>query len=348
MNLMIDFGFGFLKAMDEKGNSVVFASVAGEMQDTSFSLSDNHAGLGITTEKGAWLFGQSAMEQSTFGSHQQNVDWILSNEYQAGILLAITQLTKASRVDVELTLSLPYETMQRKDMVKIMMSNLIGEHTVKSLDGDNQKVIISFPQRFPIVPQNVAPVLRHMIDKYGNVRLPDTDEPVIYVGLCNGGSHTVELSTCRVTLANKDFKALQGRSEAIGTYALSDVIRPMIQASYPNEAAILKKDHKLFEIMSTGLFKPYNQVHDVSDIIARPKEQYCQSIVNLCNNVWSDVTPIKKPELWGFIASGGGANIFVDSLEKWHPNVVKSDNTQMDVVEGMRRLRKMLDKESTI
>jgi hypothetical protein len=345
LKIFVDFGYGFLKAMDEKGSVILFPSVAGEMQEVSFSLSDNNTGLGITTDNGSWLFGQSAIEQSTLGSHQQNVDWILSDEYKAGVLLAITQLTKASRVDVELTLALPYETTERKELVKQLITNLRGEHIVKPIDSNRQHINLSFPQKFPIVPQNVSPVLRHMIDRFGNIRLPETLSDVLYIGLCNGGSHTVELSTCRIIPATNGFRALAGKSEAIGTYALSEVVRPILQQQFPDESPLLKKDHKLFEVMTTGEFRPYNQIYDVSEVIAKPKDQYCQTIINLCNNVWSNITAIKKPELYGFIASGGGANIFVDYLRRWHPNVQVSDNPQLDVCVGMQRLRKMLDKE---
>jgi hypothetical protein len=344
LNVYTDFGYGFLKALTDH-KEIIFPSVSGEMQTTAFSLSDNDTGLGITTDDGAWLFGQSAMEQSILSSQQQNVDWVLSPEYKAGILLAVTELTKASRVDIELTLALPYETVTRKEIVKQLINNLRGEHTVKPLGGNSQQITASFPQRFPIVPQNVAPVLRHMIDKHGNLRLPETNSDVIYIGLCNGGSHTVELSTCRIVLKTRDFKELKGRSEPIGTFALSEIVRPLLQERFPDEQQLFKRDHRLFDILKTGNFTPYNQVHSVDDLVNEPKDQYCQRITALCNEVWSDVSAIKKPELWGFVASGGGAHIFVEALEKWHPNVVISENPQWDVVEGCRRLRKMLEKE---
>lgn len=347
MDIFIDPGYGFIKASDEKGNTKIFPSVAGEMQETFFSLSDNDAGLGITTDDGSWLFGQSAMEQSTFGSHQQNQDWILSDEYKAAILLAITQLSKASRLDVVLTLALPFETMQRLSLIQPLLVRLTGEHTVKPLDGNTQQITITFPQKFPLVQQNVAPVLRHVIDRYGNTRLPDTREDVIYIGLCNGGAHTVELGTCKITKRNGQqpgFKMLKGDSLPQGTYSLSSNARTLLKRKFPNEAAMFNDDHRLFNILTTGEFRPYNQVYDVTEIITGPKAQYCKNIVDLCGNVWADTKEIKKANLWGFIASGGGANIFVNSLRQWHPNVVVSDAPQFDVVEGLRRLRKMIDK----
>ena len=349
MKFSIDFGYGFLKASNEQGNTVIFPSVAGEMQEVSFSLSDNDTGLGITTDDGSWLFGQSAMEQSTFDSHQQNQNWILSDEYKAGILLAITQLSKASRLNVELTLALPFETMQRGGLVKTLIANLAGEHTVKPLGSNSQQITITFPQKFPLVQQNVAPVLRHVIDRYGNVRLPDTtNNNVIYIGLCNGGAHTIELSTCKITQHNgrqPGFQMLKGASRPGGTYSLTGNVRSLLQRRFPDEAAMFNNDHRLFNILSSGEFRSYNLVHDVSRIIAEPKGQYCKSIVHLCGNTWADTTEIMIAQLWGFIASGGGANLFADSLRQWHKNVVVSESPQFDVVEGMRRLRKMVDKE---
>lgn len=346
MNISIDFGFGYLKALSDSGKRVIFPSIAGELQSGGFdnTLSDNQ--LGIITDDGAWLFGDSAKEQSVFASHQQDKNWFTSMRYKAGVLLAITELTKASRVDVELMLSLPFEDFVESEVGPKIMTNLVGAHTVKRLGRDShQQINITFPVRFPLFPQNLASLYVHLVDENGHFCLPDTLRDAIFIGTCNIGSETIELSTVKVYLTEDSFKPIgqrnQSNTESGGVYSLVSVIRQIIKEKYPRKQL---KDHDIFNIIRTDTLEYGSSDIDISDLIAKPVKNFATAKYNLCTGYWGDGRPHPVTDLYMFILSGGGSDIVKSEFDRWNglTQVMVSDEPQWDVVEGMRRLRKML------
>lgn len=324
----------------------MFASTYIDMVEDDFSLLGSSGNIGITTEDGSWLFDQPS------GYHQKNPDWIITPEFKAGVLLAISQLTKASNVTVELMLSVPYETgTLRKDAIRKMLNNLRGEHTIKALNNTKQHITIEFPQKSYVVGQHIAPVLRHVISSIGNVKLPTNKKNEIYIGVVNGGAQTVELSTVKITVHNNgqppNFDPYGGKSEGEGMYQLADALRPKLQQEFPRFITLFNDDSEMFDIIVNEKIQAGSLDIDVKDIVRPEKERYCQkNIISICDNEWgSQKSRVNKNQVYEFIAAGGGANVFLDTLQGWHHMVVASDNPQFDVVEGMRRLRKMLDKE---
>lgn len=342
MDISIDFGFGYLKALSNSGTRVIFPSIAGELQSSGFDLLAPANGIGITTNDGSWLFGESAIEQSAMAGRWQDNEWILSSQYKAGVLAAITELSKASRLDVELTIALPY--LDYKPFRDELISNLVGEHLVQRLGRNQQRISVVFPDRLAIIPQNIAPAFVHLLDRSGNFLQPDTSRDTIYIGILNVGSHTVELGTASITLPNSfSGVAAQSRTEQAGMYSLSRVVRPLLLGKFQGKKNRFS-DHEIFDILRTGKAEVYNQDEDVGDLIASPKRQYCDRIIGLCSSNWSDEAPVPKSNLFAFVVSGGGAHIVEPYLRvnQYHPNLLVSDEPQWDVVEGMRRLRRML------
>lgn len=344
MRIFVDFGYGYLKSITDDNRSVIFPSVAGELQESSFALQSSN-GLGITTEEGSWLFGQSALRQSSLTTRWQESTWLLRPEYRAGILTAITELTKASRVDIELMIALPFQDYNNKPLRQELIESLKGEHEVKRLGRGTQRISINFPPAgfgFSAVPQNIAPAFCHLLDKKGHFVFPSRDRKDIYIGVLNVGSHTVELGTASIELPNYfSGIAAQSRTEAKGMYTLSRAVRPKLQELFLGERSKFD-DHTIFDCLRTGRITLYNQEEDVSKITDNLKEQYCNLIAGICSANWSDESPVPKSELYQFVVSGGGAHVVAPYLRDWHPNVVVSDDPQYDVVEGMRRLRRML------
>jgi len=345
LNVYSNLGFGFGKFLDDKGNRVIFPSVAGELQITAFD-GEFSGGLGITTEDGLWLFGQSALDQSAQSFHQQRSDWILSAEYRAGILLAITELTRASRVDVTLSIALPYATPA--GMRSKLRDRLTGEHLVKRHQRDSQRICIDFSQKHSFIPENIAPTFFHLLNQHGNVNRLDSSG-TIYVGCINVGSHTVELSTAIINLNTSpiDFDLVrpQNQSESGGMYSLTRSIQPLLRERFYGQKDKFTA-HEIFEIIRTDTVGIGNQRVDVSDITALPRISYQNRLMNLCSNNWSSESPHTPADLYAFIVSGGGAYIIAPYLKKFgfHNNILVSDDPQWDVPRGMKRLHRMLEK----
>lgn len=343
MKTFIDYGFGFLKAQNEDGRQVIFPSIAGELQQGQFEFLPSQA-IGITTTDGSWMFGESAAQQSAFASHVQSNDWVLSPRYKAGILAAISELTRASRVDIELMIGLPFFDVKpfKDELIKM----LAGEHTIQRLGRGKQQVSVTFPAKFSVVPQNIMPVFVHILDKHGGFSYPQTKRKQLHYGVLNVGSHTIELGTMTLTFPT-DFAISppQCKSEAKGMYSLTQVIRPLL-ITYLQGKKSKFTDHEIFEVVKLGIMPVANQDVNVSDLTTKPKREYCEAIQAICSTNWADTSPIPLSDLFGFVVSGGGAHVVEPFLRVngYHPNILVSDNPQFDVIEGMRRLRKMLER----
>jgi hypothetical protein len=343
LKIFIDYGFGYLKAQDETGKQVIFPSLAGELQQGSFEFLPSQA-IGITTNDGSWMFGESAAQQSAFASHVQSNDWVLSPRYKAGILAAISELTRASRVEVELMLGLPYTDI--KPFKKELLKNLVGEHNIKRLGRDRQQITIIFPTEFSVMPQSILPIFVHILNPHGGFNFPQTKRSKVHYGVANIGSHTVECGTMTLTFPlNFDIIHTQCRTEPKGMYSLSSVIRPILIEKLAGRKSKFT-DHEIFESVKTSICPIANQDVNVSDFIVNAKRDYCEDIQNICSSNWADTSPIPKSDLFGFVVSGGGAHVVEPYLKvnAYHPNILVSDNPQLDVIEGMKRLRKMLER----
>lgn len=338
MKIFIDYGFGFLKAENENGNKVIIPSIAGEMQDKAFSLSGNSNSLGITTNEGSWLFGEDAMQQSTMVGRTQDTSFFLSNEFKAGILLAITELTRASSVNIELMLALPYNAYTR--LSKNVVAHLAGSHKPKRVGRDRQNITITFPEKHPTFPQNYAPMFAHFLNEKGQPILPDTNRKIINLAIFNGGSHTIEYSTIRLKIDGLELKGVEAQSGTSekGMFTLSSIVKQQIMTEHNQNLT----DHEAFNVILGGTLEYQNKDINVSNMINPLKEQYTNDLLKLTTTIWAKGKPVERDNLFAFIVSGGQGPILKPVFQSYHNNIMMTKNPQWDVVDGIRKVRKML------
>lgn len=339
MKVNLDFGFAYLKGCNDT-DTIIFPSICGEMQHDSFGWS-NGSGLGITTNEGRWLFGEAAIQQSVFASRSQDNSWFTSDEYKAGILTAISELTKASGVEVELMLALPFSVWQA-DSYRIV-ERLQGEHTIHRNGRNRQTIKIVFGKRATF-PQNLAPLFVHFLDSSGRPLLPQTGRDSINVAIFNGGGNTIEYSTVEFNLKKFLPQGIMAQSgtEENGSFNLTSVIKSIVLQEYGRKIT----DHEAFVIIRTGMLEIQNRDVDISKLIQPAKNLYLNSLLGICNTTWTKGKKVDRDDLFMFIVSGGQGPVLYEFFKGvgYHGNTVMSDNPQFDVVEGMRRLRKFLER----
>lgn len=280
-----DAGYAYAKMLGPHNEQVIFPSVLGEIppsQSDLFSSND----FQITLNGNSWLLGDSALRQSLLVDDQQSRDWVLSAQWRAMLLAGISQVTKASKVDVEVVTGLPFgDYKQYKDGLK---DSLLGSHKIKRESRNTQVINITGVK---ILTQNFAPIFTH---------LPTLNIDAA-VGVLNIGSKTVELATVQL---NKG-----GRPEAIRTQCKT--VAKGTRTVFPLARALL--DHEF-----PGVY--YND-YEIDNLMQSPRDglltNYLSQLQGEISRNWADnmVYPFNK--LTHFIVTGGGASLVGVELRKW-------------------------------
>lgn len=335
MDVSNDSGFGYRKTY-ANGKKVIFSSLAGEVQESEFSLFSENGQYSITVENhGSWSFGNTAESQSSLAGHSQSYDWIFSNQYLAGLLLGISKCISPNtrEIGVRLTTGLPYRDFQRgREFRNQLKHSLLGNHIIYR-NGNKQSVeILSVLQ----VPQAFGPIFNHILDDKGELISNIADRDYIRIGSINIGSNTVEVGTIDIDLQNMrlDVVEVGTRSRAIGVFTILPVTRKHIQEKFAGEYF---SDFELLEILKAGRVERYNQSYEID--LSPVKEHLSRSILDFLSNTYRDE---EKGRLYSIVNTGGGAHL-VD-LSNYHPNVWQSDGPQWDTVMGYSKLRKLVDR----
>lgn len=306
-----DAGFAYCKAISDKGQQVIFPSVVGEIPPTQADMFSN-GDFQISLDGNSWLLGDSALRQSLLLDDQQSRDWVLSPQWRAMLLAGISQVTKASKVDVEVVTGLPFgDYKQYKDRLK---DTLLGQHRIKR-EGRNTQAFNIVGVK--ILTQNFAPLFTH---------LPSLNIDA-QVGVLNIGSKTVELATVQLNKGGRP-EAIRTQCQTVssGTRTILPLIRSMLTIDNPGIKYTDYEIDKLLPKMDTT--------------------HYTQMLKTLISRNWADnmVYPLNK--LSHFIVTGGGASLVGIELRKWlerdkvGPEVMLGDN--FDIVKGYSIARKVM------
>lgn len=309
-----DAGYAFCKAIGDKGQQIIFPSVVGEIPPSQSDLFTN-GDFSITLDGNSWLLGDSALRQSLLVDDQQSRDWVLSPQWRAMLLAGISQVTKASKVEVEVVTGLPFgDYKEYKDRLK---DSLLGQHKIKRESRNNQVINIVGVK---ILTQNFAPLFAHL----------PTLKIDAAIGVLNIGSKTVELATVQLTKGGRP-EAIRTQCQTIpkGTRTIIPSMRNLLSARYPGVRYTEYDIDKMLPKLKTSL------------------EFYVTDLQGLISRNWADnmVYPLNK--LTHFIVTGGGASLVGIELRKWlerekvGPEVLLGN--QWDVCLGYQVARKIME-----
>jgi len=337
MDISNDSGFGFRKTMGN-GKQIKFSSLVGDIQKGDFALAGTLSKQPRTIEVdglGGFAFGSTAQTQSALPSHAQDSEWVLSDQYLAGVLLGISSCMAASthNVAVRLTTGLPYKDFSRYSQA--LKDRLLGSYRVRRNGQDSQLISIEKVLR---IPQGFGPIFYHLLDEKGLVRkVAPIDN--IRIGCCNIGSNTVEIATIDVDLSDPncpglDMVKIGTDSRAIGTFTMLPLLRDLLAEQYPGQHF---DDFELLEILETGLAWRYGNIQEID--LGPIKAKFQEMIIDTLSNVYKDT---EKGRLFSIVATGGGAHL-VD-LSSWHQNIWLSNDPQWDTAAGYAKARKLQDR----
>ena len=315
----VDVGYSHTKGATD-GRRVLFPSVVGEVQQAhlDLDLARRNGYIQIELDAGTWFVGEAAIEQSGLVTRRQDRGWIETPEYLALLLSAVTELSTATGITVELVTGLPVGYYADRDK---LTARLTGVHSVKRAGrARGQRVEIA---RTVILPQGLAAVLSEALDERGKVRPGPVSEGT--VGLLDIGGHTVNVATF------KELKEIARQTASIdaGMWGPLTEIGKRINAAYPG---LELRGHDVVEAVKRGTIRYYGQAVDVSEIVQDVLRPFARQVLGEASAVWGSAA-----RLDAILIAGGGAEVIGPALAAEYPHARVVENPQWANVEGYLR-----------
>lgn len=315
----VDVGYSHTKAATD-GHRAIFESVLGEVQQAhlDLDLAERNGYIEIETDAGRWFVGEAAIEQSGLKTRRQDRRWIETPEYMALMLAAITELTPATGVTVELVTGLPVAYFADRGALR---ARLLDVHQVKRAGRRRgQRVEI---RDVVILPQGLAAVLSEALNENGKVKPGPVSEGT--VGLVDVGGHTVNIAT----FAELREIARQTASIDAGTWGPLTEISKRVNAAFPGQEL---RGHEIAEAVKRGTIRHYGEDRDISGIAADVLRPFARQILAEASQVWGNAARLDV-----LLVAGGGAEIVGPALIAEYPHARVVQNPQWANVEGYLR-----------
>ncbi len=301
MIVAIDVGYSHTKGATD-GRRTIFPSVWGEVQQAhlDLDLATRNNYLQIGTDDGTWFIGDAAIEQSGLQSRRQDRKWIVTPEYQALMMAAITELTSGSPVSIQMITGLPVNYFADKgDMVK----RLQGSHQVRRSGRRAQRLEIG---DVVVLPQGLAAVLSEALDDKGKIRPGPVAEG--RVGLLDIGGHTVNVAT----FAQLREIARQTASIDAGMWGPVAEIGRRVNQAFPGQEL---RGHAVVEAIKAGHIRHYGEERDISGIARDVLRPFARRIVDEASQVWGSAAQLDV-----LLIAGGGAEVVGPTLQAEYPH----------------------------
>jgi len=315
----IDVGYSHTKAATD-GRRAMFPSVLGEVQQAHLdsALAERNGYIEVSTDDGQWFVGDAAIEQSGLRTRRQDRDWIRTPEYRALLFSAITELTGAKGVTVELVTGLPVSYFADRGVLK---ETLLGVHTIKRAGRDYvQRVEIG---DVVILPQGLAAVLAEALNEKGVIRPGPVSEGM--VGLVDIGGHTVNVATF------KELREIARQTLSIdaGMWGSLTEIGKRINAAYPG---LELQGHEIADAVIGGTIHYKGDEHDITGIARAVLDGFARQILGAASQVWGNAARLDV-----LLVAGGGAEIVGPALLTYHPKTRVVENPQWANCRGFLR-----------
>ena len=295
MKAGIDIGYSEAKATTGQVRVQVPHAI-GTPDRARFTLNGTNDGMIIVTPEGMEprLVGELAIEQSRFQARREDRNFVSSDEYGYLMAATFTQLTKASRVDLQVVTGLPVAFYEDKPLVE---QRFKGEHRI-AREGRGTQVFRV--QECKCIPQPFGTVLSMALDDKGRIRANDLAQGE--VGIIDIGGKTTNL------LSVRRLKEIGFRTTSISLGGW-DAIRAMQDYIARNYPGLEYRDHELARFVRTGRIKYYGEEQDISEAVAEILSPMADQVASQASQLWNG-----GARLDAILISGGGALLLGDYL----------------------------------
>jgi PRTRC genetic system protein D len=285
MNCGLDVGYSETKSVSG-GKRAKLASVVGTPDKARFSFADNEAGI-ILAEPANVLVGQEAVTQSRFINRREDRSWIESDEYRYLALAALTELTRATSVELRIVTGLPVAFYNDKDVLRDL---LMGEHRA-TREGRRAQVFKVTDCR--VIPQPFGALLAEALNDRGDVADKALAGGTVGCIDC-GGKTTNLLSVNRLAEIGRETASVN-----VGAWDAVRAVRSWLTDHCPN---LDLRDHQVVDAIIARNVNYYGEPVDLGPVVNGALEPMAEQVISQATQLWNGAAGLDA-----ILVSGGGA-----------------------------------------
>ena len=318
MDVGFDGGFFATKAVSRERISH-FPSFATKPAESLFSL-NGHSTVIIASEHGRHLVGDEAIKKGRTGVRKESSEWILSREYMSMFYTAMSDLTAANQVTVNLVAGLPLADFARDQVT--LRDRLLGTHCFTREGRTGQVVKV---ERVTIAPQAWGPILCALLDDAGKVVQPDLIKQKVAV-LDIGGRTVNYLSVEGLA----DIPS-ETRGTERGAWNVVRTLRDWLDANHEGLSRL--PDHKLMSAIVEGVIFDAGEPVDLRPVVKDIVDDIGQEIVDTARQYWGTGAATMRSVL----VCGGGAYLWGEHIRRAFRQAVVLDKPELANARGFYR-----------
>ena len=293
MNIGLDIGYNATKTISGDRRAS-FPSVVGTPDEARWGLAE--ADTIMLEEPTRVLIGQGAIIQSRFQQQRESRDWTETPEWYALFLASLTELTKATRANLNIVTGLPIKFYGYKEAVQ---ERLLGQHRVKRRGRTAQMFTVTAVR---VVPQPFGTLLSVALDDRGIIiNSALTTEKV---GVIDIGGKTTNLLTVD-TLWEVPHETT---SVSLGAWDAVRALRDWLSVEYPD---LELRDHKISQVVQERQVRYYGQPIELGDVIDDILAPMANDVISRATQMWD-----KGAGLEAILISGGGALLLGEYVKR--------------------------------
>jgi hypothetical protein len=307
MKAGLDLGYNATKAAIE-GKEIYFPSLVGTPDKARFAVNGTVESIVIQPEGMAQkLVGEGAIRQSRFVDEREDWAWVTSEKYKYLAYAAYTELTQASRVNLEIVTGLPVTRYQED--AEAVKEALSGEYRIVR-EGRHTQVFNVEVRR--VIPQPFGTVLSQALDDKGKIQ--DNILATGNIGIMDiGGKTTNLLSVERLAEIGRETTSID-----LGAWDIIRVIREYLAEDFKG---LDYRDHEVARAVQERGVNYYGEWFDLSKEIDNALEAFVTQVLGSATQLWGKGARLNK-----ILISGGGALLLGDYIIKQfrHAEIVKN------------------------
>lgn len=288
MNVGVDLGYSAVKAV-AGGRRATFPSVTGTPDRGRFSLNGNGTEELILAEPAHVAVGAGAVLQSRFLTRREDRLWIGSDAYYHLFLAALTEMSRATAVDLTLVTGLPVAFYGDRQQLQ---ERLVGAHLVAREKRRAQRFEVVTCR---VIPQPFGALLAEALDDRG--RVADQRLATGRVGVVDvGGKTTNLLSVDRLAEVGKETTSIP-----LGAWDVARAVTAYLADHCPG---LELRDHQVQDAIRARSVTYYDQVVDLASVVDEVLDGLAEQVVSECGHLWNG-----GANLAAILVAGGGAHL---------------------------------------
>jgi PRTRC genetic system protein D len=295
MNIGLDVGYSAVKAVCGERRAT-FPSVVGTPDMGRFSVNGANAHSLILTEPAHVAVGAGAVLQSRHLKRREDRGWTESDEWYHLVLAALSELTPATAVELQVVTGLPVAFyLTDKDKV---CDRLLGEHRV-TREGRRAQSLKVMGCR--VIPQPFGALLSATLNDRGHV----TDQALATgaVGVIDvGGKTTNLLSVIRLSEIGRETASVN-----LGAWDVVRAVRGYLDDHCPE---LDLRDHQVMDAIIRRQVKYFGQPVDLGPTIDASLAPMAEQVIAQATQLWNGGAGLDV-----ILVTGGGALLLGPAIQ---------------------------------